>query len=96
MHLAVGILRVPGGCDYSNIIQEEGQMTIEQLTSKIQKPIPRNKSEGQLSQGMRFNFFLAINVGAIMALKYLKNIAPIRLLIRFVLRNTEKILVYNY
>lgn len=52
MHLAVGILRAPEGLDYSNVIEEEGQLTPQQLQEiKKEKEIPRNQSESQLSQG---------------------------------------------
>ncbi|XP_021952830.1 solute carrier family 12 member 3 [Folsomia candida] len=51
MHLAVGILRAPEGLDYSNVIEEEGQLTPQQLQEiKKEKEIPRNQSESQLSQ----------------------------------------------
>ena len=32
LHLAVSILRVEKGLDYSNLIEEEGQMTQEELS----------------------------------------------------------------
>ena len=52
MHLAVGILRVPEGLDYSTLIEEEDQLTPQQLLDiKKEKTIVRNQSESQLSQG---------------------------------------------
>ncbi|CAG7838637.1 unnamed protein product [Allacma fusca] len=52
MHLAVGILRVQEGLDYSSLIEEEDQMTPQQLLDikKEKGNIPRNQSESQLSQ----------------------------------------------
>lgn len=55
MHLAVGILRTPEGLDYSNVIEDEDQLTPQQLQEiKKEKDIPRNQSESQLSQGTFF------------------------------------------
>lgn len=52
MHFAVGILRVPEGLDYSSLIEEEDQLTPQQLLDiKKEKSIVRNQSESQLSQG---------------------------------------------
>jgi hypothetical protein len=55
MYLSVGILRVPEGLDYSHVIEEEDQMTPQQLIdikkNNKEKDIVRNQSEGQLSQG---------------------------------------------
>jgi len=52
MHLSVGILRTQDGLDFSNVIEEEDQMTPQQLMqeAKKEKEIPRNLSESQLSQ----------------------------------------------
>jgi hypothetical protein len=58
MHLAVGILRVPEGLDYSALIEEEDQITQQQLLDfKKEKSMVRNQSEGQLSQGNFINPF---------------------------------------
>ncbi len=58
MHLAVGILRIPDGLDYSNVIEDEDQMTPQQLQEiKKEKEIPRNQSESQLSQGEYIHWY---------------------------------------
>ena len=58
MHLSVGILRTQDGMDFSSVIEEEDQMTPQQLMqeAKKEKEIPRNQSESQLSQGT-FSFY---------------------------------------
>ena len=56
MHLAVGILRVQEGLDYSNLIEDEDQVNPQQLLEvRSNNIIPRNQSESQLSQGIYLN-----------------------------------------
>ena len=51
MHLAVGILRVPEGLDYSNIIEEEDQQQSQQLLDVMNREsrLRRNISGSQFS-----------------------------------------------
>lgn len=51
MHLAVGILRVPEGLDYSSIVEEEDQMQSQQMLDIMNKErtLRRNVSDSQLS-----------------------------------------------
>lgn len=51
MHLAVAILRVQEGLDYSGFIEEDQFQAEKLLEVKKKSGIPRNQSEGQLSQG---------------------------------------------
>lgn len=55
MHLAVGILRVQEGLDYTGVVEEEDQLTPQQLVLDMKKDkekgIARNQSESQLSHG---------------------------------------------
>ena len=60
MHLAVGILRVQEGLDYSNLIEDEDQVNPQQLLEvRSNNIIPRNQSESQLSQGIYLNFIFS-------------------------------------
>jgi solute carrier family 12 sodium/potassium/chloride transporter 2 len=50
MHLAVGILRVQEGLDYTNLIEEEGTISAQELLElRKEKTMIRNQSDGQLS-----------------------------------------------
>lgn len=64
MYLAVGILRVQEGLDYTGVIEEEDQVTPQQLLLDMKKDkekgIVRNQSEGQLSHG-KWNPHKALN-----------------------------------
>lgn len=59
MHLAVGILRLQNGLDYSHIIQldEDGQINEQSMLNSTRtrnnstESLPRNQSYTQMSQG---------------------------------------------
>lgn len=62
LHLAIGILRVKGGLDYSGIIEEEGQMTVEQVLMEsrdgdiahkpLSEEVPTENDEARPGQGV--------------------------------------------
>ena len=52
MHLAVGILRVQEGLDYSNVIEEEDQINTQQLLEGRREITREISMESQLSQGV--------------------------------------------
>ncbi|CAG7731127.1 unnamed protein product, partial [Allacma fusca] len=56
MHLAVSILRVPGGLDYSNVLQEDGHLTMKEILelTKPSKSSPRIRLESTMSQDGEF------------------------------------------
>ncbi|KAG8238092.1 hypothetical protein J437_LFUL012199 [Ladona fulva] len=52
-YLAVGILRVQEGLDYSNVIEDEEVIPLQSLENKdAEEKLRRNQSAGQLSQGL--------------------------------------------
>lgn len=66
MYLAVGILRVQEGLDYTGVIEEEDQVTPQQLLLELKKEkekgIVRNQSESQLSHGKQNCFYAQYNL----------------------------------
>lgn len=70
MHLAVGILRLQNGLDYSHIItvDEDGQINEQsnilhtRTRNNSTDSLPRNQSYTQMSQGITLAFCSVVNI----------------------------------